>query len=314
MSDHPVAGLGAVLVMTVLVYAPTIGSGFVYEDLNDPAAFFRTWTLRELVATPLRSLTHVLQWACLAIGGSAAWPYHALSVGLHLVNVLMLGLLAGPFAAGVFALHPIQTETVAYVSSQADLLATTCVLAGLWCASKGHWFSAATSAVAAILAKETAIVGVGLIPLAAWRFDWPRPTRAHLVAGALAGMTVFGFVLDKTCWGCTGSAWPIQLDGSRSLEQLAVLSRFVGWTFLPVGIAMYHEWTWVTPLAVVGSGFFWSLAIWVRATRFAAAWVLVALVPRVLVAYGDGMHDHHWYLPMAGLCLALGAWWETTHD
>lgn len=75
---------------------------------------------------------------------------HLENLALHWLNVLLVYCLArrlaglmgqegllGPMAAALlFALHPINSETVIWIAGRADLMATTFILASLYCASR----------------------------------------------------------------------------------------------------------------------------------------------------------------------------------
>jgi tetratricopeptide (TPR) repeat protein len=78
---------------------------------------------------------------------TAPAPMHLLSLGLHLINILLVGALARKLSAGsnlpvragmlaciamlVYGLHPALIEPVAWISSQCDLLVTLFMLLGL---------------------------------------------------------------------------------------------------------------------------------------------------------------------------------------
>jgi hypothetical protein len=147
--------LGVLILVTAVLYAPVLGFDYVYEDLNDPETFLRVGAFSEVVTDalvkPFRSLTAASFWL-----SHALWPGpagdHAANLLIHVVNTGLLALVAvavlpargALMAAGLFALHPVQVESVTYVSARPDLLAMTGVLIGLvgvtrreagWCSS-----------------------------------------------------------------------------------------------------------------------------------------------------------------------------------
>lgn len=289
--------------MTALVYAPTLAHGFVYEDLNADAGMLRPWSIAQTLAFPFRSLTYWLQTLCLQIGGSAAWPYHAASLALHLVNVALLASLAGVLAAAVFALHPLLVETVAYVSAQPDLLVGTCVLLALVAARRGWWAAVALACLGVSLSKESGLVAWLLVPLVArWR-RWPLP---HPVWGVLALLPA-SWIIARTCWSCArADAWSLHGSVPDTLRTLSAIGRYVAWTAWPVGLSIVAAPTsagWGVLVAVAAAVGLWRWSV----LRFPALWIGLALAPRLLVPYGDGLHDHHWAVPIIGICLALGA-------
>ncbi len=109
--------------------------------------------------------------------------FHAVSVLLHAVNVLLAFALlrrwdhdpaAACAGALVFALHPLQVESVAWISEQRGLLSATLSLVALWFYSRGDmpsWrnYILATIAFAlAMLAKPSAVS----VPLMAAAIDY----------------------------------------------------------------------------------------------------------------------------------------------
>src|SRR5262249_5678658 len=133
---------GILAVATVAVYAQVVHHGFVNWD--DPDYVVRNpavsggvslggiaWAFTHCQGAtwhPLTSLSHMLD--CQLYG---LWPggHHLTSVLLHVVaTLLLLGTLyaltgqagASAFVAGLFALHPLRAESVAWVSERKDVL------------------------------------------------------------------------------------------------------------------------------------------------------------------------------------------------
>lgn len=294
------------LAVTAALTLPTLGYGFVYEDLNDLETFQRPWTWAQTAAMPLRSLTSWTYTLSMWAGAGAPWAYHAGNVSVHLLNVLLLAALGGVWAAALFAVHPLNVETVAYVSARPDALAVTGVLLALLAARRGWWVLAALSCGLATLSKESALVAWGLVPFVAW---WEGRRFPRWWVDVL--LVPVALVLVRVCWTCGASAaWPLTFSLDATMQTAGVIVRYLAWTAVPVGLALTHDWAWLTPAAAVGLVATAGALVAVSRQWFAAAWVLLALAPRLLIPYGDGLHDHHWYLPMVGISLAFGAWQE----
>ena len=136
--------------VAVLVYLPSVGGGFLYDDqqvivdnrhIRDLGEIGTV--LRYQPSRPLLNLTWALNYA---FSGLTAWPYHLVNVALHAGNAALLaGLFAwmgvragrsdprGTALAGacLFAATPMAAETVAYASSRSTALATLLALASL---------------------------------------------------------------------------------------------------------------------------------------------------------------------------------------
>lgn len=134
---------GAVLALAVMaVYAQSAGFGFssyddtIYVSENPVITAGITWAgVREVVVhghhllwTPITSLSYMI--GC-AIHGTNAAGHHLTSVGLHIVAAWLVFLVIWRytralwfawFVAAVFALHPLNAESVAWVSGRKNQL------------------------------------------------------------------------------------------------------------------------------------------------------------------------------------------------
>ena len=308
----------AALVLAVAVaavYAPSLAFPFVYEDANDFQAFYRDVAVDEVLVKPLRALTQVTLIASQWVGGGDPWAYRAGNVAFHAANSVLLLLLAwrlwspsaAVFAAALFALHPLQVEAVTYVSSRSDLVGAVGVLLALHAATLGSVAGAILGVVLAVLGKDTYAVAAGLVLLwAAWAspaFPW----RRGVVLGSV-GVVVAG-----------AAAWllrvPVALDGAHLLTALASIWWVASSVVLPWGFTIDHDWLrlpvwwlWTSVVLTVTAGLWtlwWGRRSWLA---FGVLWMLVSLAPRLFVPGVEWLHEHHFYLPMIGLCLCAGAW------
>jgi tetratricopeptide (TPR) repeat protein len=132
---------------TIAAYSGSLGGAFLYDDVDSVLA---NPTLRHLSTAlrppagltvsgrPVLNLSFAVNYA---LSGTAVWGYHALNLAIHLASALLLfGIVcrtlelkgaatpAGPRLGAAFAvallwaLHPLQTESVAYVVQRAESL------------------------------------------------------------------------------------------------------------------------------------------------------------------------------------------------
>lgn len=313
-------GRAAVLlvILTAGLYAPTLTYGWVYEDRTD--ATILTRSLADSVAIwtwqPARSLTQFTMHATYAVFG--LWPgaYHAGNVAVHLLNGgLLYGLASSclsPWAAvlavGVFLLHPVQVESVAYVSNRADLLATTALLVGLGAVTRARWWLVALACVAAFLAKETGIV---VLPLCAVFAVWlgARPSRLAVVLVSAMAATLGVYLL---------LSYPLVWDLRQALTQLSAWTSLLTLVVWPVGLTIDHDWNWITtiPMSLVAG--LWAgglIAAWYRRSSWfalAMASCLIVVAPRFGVSLVEGLHEHHLMVVMPALSIALASLLERT--
>lgn len=193
MKQRPLAGALLLLGAVALAFSPALDGGFVWDDdlyltanplVTAPDGLFRIWFSRDapsqyfpLVYTGFR-LEHRL-W------GMRPRGYHAVNVALHAGNALLLwwvlvrlGVPAAGLAAALFALHPVQVESVAWITERKNCLSALlalCALA-LWLRflerppGRGRsWYVLSLASFAlALLAKTTAAILPATLLLLAW--------------------------------------------------------------------------------------------------------------------------------------------------
>ncbi|MBI1951036.1 MAG: tetratricopeptide repeat protein [Acidobacteria bacterium] len=186
--------------LALLLYLPTLGHDFVFDDrgmieanplMHDIGALPRLlvnpyWNVPQHSRTLYRPLTSVSLALDRAVSGMRPAWFHAVNALLHalatlLVTRLALGLLPGRPAGAVvtgalFAVHPVHVEAVAGIVGRAEILAAIGVLSAVLChrrallavPGRGGWWTAAAwaSALGGVLAKESAIVAPAIVLLA----------------------------------------------------------------------------------------------------------------------------------------------------
>ena len=142
------APLGIVL-LSLAASAPSLSNGFAVDDvpiiasdarirsLDAPWRFFAQtyWppTTKSALYRPLTSLAFAVEWR---LGHGKPWVYHAtnvllyalVSLSVYRLAVLLLGGLAGWWAAALFAVHPVHVEAVGNSVGQSELWAALLVV------------------------------------------------------------------------------------------------------------------------------------------------------------------------------------------
>ncbi len=144
------ASLIVALSAAFAVYWPAVHGPFLFDDAN------LTFTLPNAYEVPLgdwlnqtRPLLMFTYWLNYQQSGAqATFGYHAVNVLLHFFNAILAFLVLRKFlswavvderrarilsffAAGLFLLHPLQTESVSYIASRSETLSVLFVLAAL---------------------------------------------------------------------------------------------------------------------------------------------------------------------------------------
>ncbi|MHC4609143.1 MAG: hypothetical protein ACYS7M_02205, partial [Planctomycetota bacterium] len=199
--DRAVWLLPVVLLGAALAYSPGLSAPFIYDDLSairENPHIRHLWPLREamsapeqtpLAGRPVVSLSLAVNYA---IGGIDVRGYHAFNLAVHLISAVLLFAIArrtlhshllherytasaGWIAlavAAIWALHPLQTESVIYVVQRTELLMGLFYVLTLYCAIRGSrsarpwfWHTAAVSACALGMASKEVMVSAPLIVL-----------------------------------------------------------------------------------------------------------------------------------------------------
>jgi hypothetical protein len=353
------APLVLLLALTATVYAQGLwGAGFVWDDvplilLNEALG---SWDgVSSLLGADLwassgagrvesgyfRPLVLLSFSLDTAVFGDGALGFHLHSIGWHLLAVVFLYLLLkdlvgeGRAVAGaaLFALHPVQSECVAWISARNDLMAAALGLACMVAIggrgqSRLRWWLGVVLAMAAVLSKESAAL-LPLLALMLERFREPVDRSPGSVSAVVLGIglvIVMRIVLGiggatlppaegwalvwahGAEWGGTMLAsltWPEPISSARDLHwsDTAGPGRMVlGWGSLCV----------LSCVAVLQNG---------QRRRMAVGGLLwlVCGIGLLLIPMADkgGFGDRFWYLPLVGLAIYVAAvlprrvsrWW-----
>ncbi len=257
--------LGAILVAAVAsAYLPVLDAGYIWDDdlhlthnpcVVGPLGFQGIWTSAEATYYPLVLTTF---WIEHKLWGLAPLPYHLVNVlvhaacGLLLWRVLERLRVRGAWlGAAIWSLHPVQVESVAWVTelknTQSCLFFLLAVLAFLrWRRSHawGVYALAILCAAAAITSKSSTVMLPVILALCQW---WDEGEFRFRDA---APLVPFGFVSGAaslwTIWeqrihaGASGGEW-----AQTWAERLIVASR-VPW-FYAGKLAWPHPLIFIYP-------------------------------------------------------------------
>jgi protein O-mannosyl-transferase len=291
---------------------------------------------------PLTWLSHMAD--CQAFG-LAPRGHHATSLALHaLASVLAFLALrrltgaAGPSAlvAGLFALHPLNVESVAWVSERKNVLSTVFWFAALWAyagyarrPSRAGYAGVALLLALGLLAKPMVVtLPCVLLLLDVWplrRVDLGSPDApARLRALGLEKLPLLGLSLGSSlltvaaqrAGGAVTSLEAIPLS-ARLTNALASYVAYLGKAFWPSKLAVFypHPGAALTPVRVTLAALV-LLAVSVLVASQARRrgyllvgwlWYLGTLVPVIgLVQVGSqAMADRYAYVPLVGIFVML---------
>jgi tetratricopeptide (TPR) repeat protein len=356
--------LGILLMCAALPYLNTLFNDFVYDDsvqvLENP--FIQSFHyVKEIFTTsawsftgqgpsnyyrPMMSLGYLL---CYQIFGPAAFGFHLVNIALHVAIVVGLFLLTNQlfqsrtlafWASVIFALHPIHTESVAWIGGVTDLELTVFYLLTFYffvkSARPGGGSNRRTQLamlamfILAAFSKEQALT----LPLLATIYEhFVRPDREQTTLSQklsrydLLWIAAAAYVVLRV-WllGAFAplSQFPDLTHTQTLLSAITLLGHYFWKLLFPVRLNafyVFHKsvsfWDWRV-LAGGGAvaGYLALVAVLRRRERrlaFALVWLLLTLLP-VLNANWVGENafaERYLYLPSVGFCWLLacaGGW------
>ncbi len=275
----------------LVVYAPALRGGLVWDDdqhignanMHDFAGLVRTW-VNPRANQQYYPLTHTSFWIEYRLFGANTTAYHVTNVLLHAASAVLVVLVGARlsfrgalFAGLLFAFHPVQVESVAWITERKNCLAGFLALLATYAfvralEERGRKstlrFVGALLAFASALLAKTAVATLPavllLIALASststskWRTQSRRVilTVPFFVIGLAGGLLTAW--LERTHVGAEGAEFSLSFA-----EKILVAGRafffYVGKFAWPVNLAfIYPRWTvsatspldWLWPLGV----------------------------------------------------------------
>jgi tetratricopeptide (TPR) repeat protein len=344
----------AIVVLAVVCYIPAMGGGFNWDDdslltdnlqLRSLQGLGRIWMCdwraqREI--PDYYPLTWTSFWVEWRLWGHNPTGYHVVNVLLHAANAVLVwqvlaraGVRWSWLAGLLFAVHPLNVTSVAWIAERKNTLSMLFYLLALLCYLRyddkagWRWYAGALGFFAAALLSKTSVVmlPVVLLLIAWWRRD--RVTGRDLLAAvpffALAiALSIIGILYQKNV---VIHGAPVRGPHEGFLFRLAV-GGIVPWfymmkAFWPYPLAViYPRWridpadlSWFLPglALLVGMGLLWRYRKRCKGILTAMLYFLVTLFP-VLGFFDMYYHlysfvaDHWQYVSIVGLlALAAGA-------
>lgn len=318
VSDRWIAGVSVIgiLLAVALTYWPVMRAGFVWDDVLD---FQKTAWLREgdgwrhMLLHKFNDWTNYFRPLVVALFTAEVrtfnvqpGPMHAVSLLLHLLNTMLVGVLAVRVGKNtqhgmswlaravpmlLYGLHPVLIESVAWIGCQFDLVATFFMLIGLlFNVSVRNPILRAISVASSFFLAGCSKESAAIFPLLLMTFDWfavsdqgdRRPLSVLKVQFASSGL-VYACTLFAGIAYLALRHWAL---GSLALESggdaLTVWARFQQACFLYLRYWQMFFWpmTDLGPLHPVNSDQFYIVSAWSLFQDAAA--LSIALVGAVL--------------------------------
>jgi tetratricopeptide (TPR) repeat protein len=338
--------LAAFAAATLLAYQPAWHGDFLWDDnghltkpvLRSLGGLWRIWFVPG-ATQQFYPVVHSAFWLQFHLWGLAPTGYHLVNVLLHACNAALLTAIlrrlkvpGAVLAGAIFALHPVQVESVAWITELKNTMSGVFYFAAALIYLRfdadrrpAAYWSAIGLFVLALLSKSvTATLPAGLLIVLWWQrgtITWTRDVRplmpwfaTSIAAGA---MTVW---MERTFIGARGDAFDFTIIERTLIAGRATVFYLANLVW-PANLAFSYPhwqvsqavwWQYLFPVGVIAAiGALWMLRHWSRAPIAALLFFGVTLGPALgfVNAYPfvfSFVADHFQYLASAGI-IALAA-------
>ncbi|HEY1108377.1 MAG TPA: tetratricopeptide repeat protein [Opitutaceae bacterium] len=345
------------ILLGAIVYARSFSIPFLFDDtpaiVENPAIRSFATALAPgqpggltTSGRPVLALSFALNHAA---SGYAVGSYHAVNLAIHLAAALALfglvrrtllgasGLCSKPLAsaalplatatAALWLLHPLQTESVAYIVQRAESLVGLFCLFTLYAFARGtagdcRWLGLSVIACALGMGSKEVMAGVPLLVLlydrtfvagsfaAAW-----RARKAWYLAYAATWLILLALLVSGSDRGGTAgfgtqmSSWHYALTQCHALVRYLCLSVWPWSLVFDYGTGAARSLGEVLPQALLVVALLAGTVVALRrwpVTGFLAAWCFILLAPSssFVPVVTQTMAEHRMYLPLAALVAA----------
>jgi tetratricopeptide (TPR) repeat protein len=345
-----------IVFLVTLTYANSFSGTFTYDDrpavINNPT-IRQLWPLGPILNPPAESgpggrpLANFSFAVSYALSGLQTWGYHLVSVTVHALAALTLfGVMRrtlaqplvharfGPdavvlamFIASLWAVHPLQTQTVTYISQRTEAMMALFYLLTFYCFIRGTtarprlWFPLAVGACfLGALSKET-IATVPLLLLlydrtfVAGSFVAALRARARFYIALASSWVLIAWLLigvrDRGVGYGLGITWfDYALTQCQAVVQYLSLGLWPNPLVFDRGVFLLQSFAEAAPYALLLLTLL-STTVWLLWSRpaigFIGAWFFVILTPTssVIPVIQQPIAENRPYLPLAALIALL---------
>jgi tetratricopeptide (TPR) repeat protein len=338
---------GALLLAVLLAYQPVWQGGFIWDDnahvtrsdLQSWQGLGRIWF--QVGATlQYYPLLHSAFWFEHRLWGDAPLGYHLVNILLHGISailvLLILRRLAVPgayLAAAIFALHPVQVESVAWITEQKNTLSAVFYLGALLAylhfdqtRRKSWYLGALLLFVLGVLSKTVVGTLPGALLVVFWwqrgRLSWTKdvlPLVPLFLLGAGGGLITAWWEVNLN--RCVGPEYDVTLA-----ERFLIAGRAV-WFYLwklfwPLKLTFIYPrwridstqwWQYVFLLGVAALlAALWAIRRWTRAPLAAVLFFAGTLFPvlgffNLYASRYSFVANHYQYLASLGIITLVSA-------
>ncbi len=359
---HALVCVLVTVLLIVAAYSNTLRAPFIFDDrvnIADNMSIRSMWPPWEplyvspdtgITGRPLINFTFALNYA---VSGDDVWSYHALNIIIQILAALILwGLIRRTLerqqldinktwqpawvALGctlVWALHPLQTQAVTYLSQRCESLMGLFFLLVFYCAVRG-WQSDRHQRAWHLLAILSFVAGAGCkeviaaSPVLLFLYEWVFTRRSWKDILKTSPLLYSGLALGLACELLLVAAGGTTSTGTGNhaftlteywLTQTPVILHYIRLVFWPSDLALdygmdFHGMIETWPALFIVAALL-PVSLWLlyrrQPTGFLSAWFFIILSPTSLYPLPDVIYEHRMYLPsIAIVVLATGGLYQ----
>jgi len=333
-----------ILIFTLAAYSNTFNVPFHYDDIyvirDNPhirgmGAFLKS--LPEKAQRPVLMLTFVLNYK---VNSLHVTGYHIVNLLLHLLTSCILFYILNRtmiliyrkgnycfslISTLLFAVHPLATESVTYISSRSSLLSAFFILLGLFFFiiayggddfKRPHSFLSLLAFVLAVGSKEISIIFPLLVLVYDFYFllskDKKEEKLKYFYAPSFFIALLLIFIKFRFVFKLASPDSTQRNFYFHIITELSIIPKFLFKFFIPVNLNIAHYF----PLenSIFSFSFFFSIILWGallfiiktsfkhwRLLSFSLLWILITILPFILFPLSDLMSERWLYLSLAGI-------------
>lgn len=332
------------------VYANSVGGKFLWDDellvSGNPA--IKSWSnapdilkgrqtgARGTVIFMYRPVQFLSYMADHSLWGLDARGYHVTGIMIHILVALSIyrfayiiskNLLTAFLAGLLFAVNPLNTEAVSYISGRADPLSALFIFLGVIlyvrseeAGKKGYYYLMLLCWVSAVLSRESSLIFPLL--LLAYHVSFGKKADWRYLSPLFIGVLLYAVIIPNgrnIYMGCPTSI------AERLPGFFASITSYMRLLLAPAGLHMEYGnrlFAWSDPAVIFGIAVSVSLTAFALARRgasggrdgifcFSVLWFFAALLPYSNILPMNAYMAEHWlYLPLFGFVLIAAKWFS----
>ncbi len=356
------AGAALIILAVFIAYRPSLCGEFIWDDgtlltknklIKASDGLYRLWCTTEVTDYwPVTNTTFWIEWR---LWGMNPTGYRVTNLVLHIVSCLLIWLILhklsipGAFwAALLFAVHPVNVESVAWIAQRKNLMAMLFFLLSILCylqaempssplqnrlyrsgAGYFYWLSLGAFVLAMLSKGSVAVLPLLLLEIVWWlrpltRWDLMRIVPFVVFAVVLTGVNIWFQTHGQDVVIRTASFW------ERVLGAGGVVWFYLYKALLPINLVfVYPQWhiqagnlLWWLPLmaaVIVTAVLWWYRQSWSRLFLFTWGFFCVSLLPVMGLTDVYFMKyalvaDHYQHLAFIGVITLVAAGWRVWQE